>query len=395
MTGATRRPIIVPPGSPPPPPPPSRPAGGGPPAWRPPKGLIGAAIGLVFVIIVLVAAAISGRGGFVEIGDTQVAVLVHFSSGEVELVTTPGYRLFPPFLSQAYIFDKSPNKFVMEGDRDRNYDHVSRLTVRAKDGSNFWFETLEIQYQLIASMAPEVLADSGPGDSFKVHWVRAFARSVLRDEFGRYSTEEVADPTSYTQATMRATERLNDLLRPHGVQIVQIITPKPKFEDLYENAIEDRKVANQEVERLRARGEQLKRERERRLADIERDMATEYEQLLGTLEAERINAEKDRVRLEKSADAFKVKALADGQAALQKMREEARGLEEQARKEAEGMRARVEALAAGGAVLVREALAEKLAQIRFEVVPFQRDPAPVRIEHLGATSSGRTPGANR
>jgi len=336
------------------------------------------------LVLALGAVVLTGRGGIVEVADTEVGVIVNYISGETELVATPGYRIFLPFFSQAFTFDKSPNKFLMEGEKDRHANHVRKLTVRAKDGSNFWFETLEIQYQLIVARTADVLWDSGPGDNFKQHWVRAFARSVLRDEFGRYATDEVANPTTYGEATQRASDRLNALLEPHGVRVIQIITPKPKFEDQYEQAIEDRKVANQEVERLKINAIQLERERERRLADIERDMATNYEQLLGELEASRISAEKDRVQIEKSADAYKIKEVASGEARFQGMLQEANAKTEQARKEAEGLEAKVASLAVRGEVLVREALASKFAEIRFSVIPYQRDPKPVRIEHLGS-----------
>jgi len=214
--------------------------------------------------------------------------------------------------------------------------------------------------------------------------VRAYARSILRDEFGRYSAEEVADPSGYKTATAEAKRRLNEALRPHGVEIFKIITPKPKFEATYEKAIEDRKVANQQVEKLKIEANQLLKERDRRLANIERDKATEYELLLGTLEADRISAEKDAVQVSMSADAWAITQRGAGQAEKDALLAQARGLETQARKEAEGLRARVEALAERGDILVRETLARKLASISFEIIPYRRDPAPVRLEHLGA-----------
>ncbi|KAA3608079.1 MAG: hypothetical protein DWQ01_13465 [Planctomycetota bacterium] len=350
--------------------------------------LIGAPVILVLLFLL---AFVTGRGGIVEVSDTEVAVIVNYVNGNKKLETTPGYKIFLPVVQQAFKFDKSPNKFLMEGDRNLNDNHVKKLTVRAKDGSNFWFETLEIQYQLLEGEASLVLEDSGPGQAFKRNWIRAYARSILRDEFGRFSSEEVADQSNYTGATAVVKDRLNQLLEPHGITVIQIIVPKPKFDPLYEQAIKDRKVADQEVEKLKTKATALLRERERRLADIDRDKATAYEQLLGELEAERIMSERERVRVERSADAFKIEMVAAGQAEEQRMLQQARAKEEQARKEAEGLRARVDALAKRGDVLVREILAEKLASIRFNIVPYRRDPSPVRIEHLSSKPEGGQP----
>ncbi len=362
-----------------------RSSGDGPqlPNIKIPKKLA-AVLGVLFLAVILVVVAlVSGRAGIVEVSDREVAVIVNYVTGSQEVVNRPGYKIFIPFAEQAFKFDKSPQEFKMSGDRDIDDNHVRKLTVRANDGSNFGFEELTIQYQLLPSEANVVLNDSGEGAAFKQNWVRTFARSILRDEFGKYSAEEVADPSGYTQATMQARDRLNAALHPHGIDIMEIITPKPKFEARYEQAIADRKVANEMVEQLKVKAGQLLKERDRRLGEIERDKATEYELLLGTLEAGRISAEKDAVRVMKSADASKITELARGQASEQQLTEKARGLSELARKEAEGLRARVEAVAKRGDVLVREKLAEKFAKIVFEIVPYRRDPAPTRIEHLG------------
>jgi len=356
---------------------------------KPPSPKVLTALGVLFLLLVLVGAGLlTGRAGIVEISEREVGVIVNYMTGEEELVNQPGYRIFVPILEQAFKFDKSPNEFVMEGTKDRDSNHVKKLTVRANDGSNFWFETLKIQYQLLPSHATYLLHDSGEGEAFKQNWVRAYARSILRDEFGRYSAEEVADPSGYKTATANAKKRLNDSLRPHGVEIFKIITPKPKFEASYEKAIEDRKVANQQVEKLKIEANQLLKERDRRLANIERDKATEYELLLGTLEAQRISAEKDAVEVQKSADAWAITQRGAGQAEKDALLAEARGLETAARKEAEGLTARVEALAKRGDILVRETLAKKLASISFEIIPYRRDPAPVRLEHLGSAAPG-------
>jgi hypothetical protein len=188
--------------------------------------------------------------------------------------------------------------------------------------------------------------------------------------------------------------KLNKLLEPHGIEIIQIITPKPSFDTAVEQAIEDRKNANQEVERLRIEQTKLTQEEIQLMAEAERTMASEFELTLGLLKADKINAEKDRIQVEKSADAYKITELNSGLALESKKIQEARALDASARKEAEGLTARVEALETRGSILVREKLAEKLASVSFKVVPYRRDPTPVRIEHIGSSHPDLVPAAN-
>lgn len=345
-----------------------------------PKGkpIMWVVIAVLALMVMLVMG--SGQGGMVEVDTEQVAVIVNYLAGTAEVVQRPGYTFFLPFLQQAFLFDKSTQEFLMKGDRDRDENHVRKLTVRAKDGSNFWFEEITILYEIQPDEADKILHDSGPNDSFKKNWVRAYARSILRDEFGRFSASEVADPSVYSRATTEARDRLNKALAPHFIEIVQITTPRPKFDARYEQAIEDRKVANQEVERIKARAEQLRKERERLVAQIDSEKAVEYEELLGSLERDRINAEKNRVRVERSADAYKTRLVGEGEAAQASMSERARGMVEKARKEAEGLTAKTNALAKQGEILVRERLAQRLADMEFSLVPYTRDAQPSRIE---------------
>jgi membrane protease subunit HflC len=352
------------------------------------KILVWIVIGALGLVVVLMMA--TGQGGVIEVQDTEAAVIVNYLSGTREVSTRPGYQIFLPFMQQAFLFDKSPQQFLMEGERDRDANHVEKLTVRANDGSNFWFDEVQIQYKLIPEEADFVLGDSGAGEAFKQNWVRAYARSILRDEFGKFTAVNVADPSVYDAAKIVAEDRLNALLNPHGVEIIQIVTPRPKFEARYEKAIEDRKVADQEVEKLKTQAEQLIQERERRLAQIESRRSVEFEMLKGELEAKRIATEQERVRIERSADAYAKSRLGEGEALRAASIEEARGLSEKARKEAEGLRAITAALEQGGEVLVREQLATLLRRIEFTLVPYSRDPAPTRIELLedGSLSKG-------
>ena len=118
---------------------------------------------------------------------------------------------------------------------------------------------------------------------------------------------------------------MNTILEPHGVSVVRIITPNPQFDDRYENAIEQRKEADQEVEELRARVQQLEQEREQRLAAVRKDKEVEMQELTGNLRKELLAAEQEAIRLTRSADAYATERTAEGQATEARFIAEASG----------------------------------------------------------------------
>lgn len=339
--------------------------------------------GLIAAVLLLagVGMALTGKLGVVIIEPNQAAVKVNYFSGTKTAITQPGYQIFLPFIHDVFVLDKSPQNFVMSGDHTIDENHVPYLTVRANDGSNFRFEVLEIQYQLIPGSASDVLDTAGPGDGFKLEWVKTYARSILRDEFGRYTAEEIANPSQLQVAFQAAEDRLSEALRPYGIQILTIPQQRPNFDVDYERAIEDRKVTDQDVERLIAMQDQLEREREQRLASVEREKSIALEELRGELDRERLEAERKATQVTKASDAFRIQREAEGEAQKAELIARAKGLTEKYTKEAEGVTAKAEALAAQGEVIVREAFIQQLRGIRFNLVPYSRDPAPTRIEY--------------
>jgi hypothetical protein len=212
---------------------------------------------------------------------------------------------------------------------------------------------------------------------------------VLRDEFGKYSATEVADPSNYQAARIECTTRLNELLQPHGIEIIDVITPKPRFDPLYEDAIDERKVAEQDVKRLKEEENRLLNERDRRLAGVEKEKTVEMEGLLGELTEKLKEAERHAIQVKKSAEAYSVERNAGGDALRMEKLAEAEGLRNKYTKEAEGIRDRAEALEKRGEVVVREAIIDKLASIRFTLIPYSRDPEPKRLEHSNADTRAR------
>jgi hypothetical protein len=339
------------------------------------------------VVVWGVVRAVSGNQGLARVLDDEVAVQTDYARGTQTIVSTPGYRPYVPWMQEVFRFDKSPNAFVMKGNQQEDDNHVPRLLVRANDGSSFWFDELTLQYALMPDQAALVLEDSGPADAFKHELVRAHARAILRDEFGRFSAEDVVRPENLRDATQRSLDRLNLALNPHGIEVLEVSTPKPAFDKTYEEQIARRKVANQEVEHLRAELDQLAQVKIQREQAVRNAKEVEMKQLEGNLAADLSAAQTELIRAKAAADLAYAEKIGQGkvakldketQAALQTAKDLA--LYDDAKKHVLAMEAR-------GESAVRAALVDKLLGIEFDLVPYSRDPAPQRIEQETTTAS--------
>src|SRR5258706_5525255 len=142
----------------------------------------------------------------------QVAVRINNITGGTEVITQPGLLMRLPFgIHNVYIMDVTPQTFHLRGQTNKSTLEVRELDVRAADGSSFAFNDTTLLFRAIPAHADETLRDSGIGHAY-YEWMLPYARSILRDEFGRESTITVSNPTSFAAAEQRAKARLNKVL---------------------------------------------------------------------------------------------------------------------------------------------------------------------------------------
>ena len=349
------------------------------------------AVALLFAPIVLYLVLRYGFGlhAVRHIADDQVAVIVDNLTGRRRVVTTPGYVTVLPWLQDLYCVDKSPNAFVMKGNAPEGANLAPRLLVRAKDGSSFVFQELTLQYALSPDAAARVLDDSGGDEMCKSRLVRAYARSILRDEIGRHGIEDVVRPDVMQSATRRSLERLNADLAQHGVEVLEIATPKPSFDPAYESLISRRKVFNQDAERLKGDIERLQQEKSQRETRVRNEKEIELRALDGNLARDIKVAEKERIRSDQDADIEFLEKSRAGAAVKLEREGQARVLAEKYRAMGEDLAAETRALERYGELAVRGALVKKLTGIEFDIVPYSRDPAPKRVEYDDAATTAK------
>lgn len=351
--------------------------------WRPWGG---AGLGsLLWVVPAAVLTIVLLATSCQSIEPGQVAVRVNNVSGTLDTITQPGLVFRAPFgLASVYVIDASPQTFVMSGDTSTDELHVAELAVRASDGSNFLFKDTSLIFQVLGSEAEAVIRDAGPGESFR-QWMRPVARSILRDEFGRESTISVSNPANFGAATERARARLNELLEPHGVTVTQVVTPRPRFSEEYEDLIESRNEAENQLAVISSELARAETDRRRRLAEVERDQNRMTQTRRAELEAELATAKTTQANTIRDADTYRIDAIAKGTAAKSAAQRRAAELQGQLDADFLAQKAAIDAFRSQPVERVMERLGSKLQGVTIDIQPWAADAAPsrVQLEQLG------------
>jgi hypothetical protein len=323
---------------------------------------------------------LSGGEGVLTVEDDEVAVLHDGWSGRARQVDTPGKRLILPFLQEARVIKRSPAELVFSGTERANALLVPELAIRASDGSSLRFEGFRVQFSLLPDQAERCLEDTSAQLEAAAALVEGYTRAILRDEYGRFSTSEVVLHESLKAAGAASRARLESVLAEHGLQVLDLSTPKPRFDPAHELAVERRKVADQEVERLKTQFLQLEAERDEALARLEMEKEQELAKLELALGEYRAEAAKSDATQRAAATQYLEERRSAGETRRFEQEQEALALTERYTVAAAALQERVDQLAEGGEAAVRASWIERLREVPFQVVPYTRDRSPQSVE---------------
>jgi SPFH domain / Band 7 family len=312
-------------------------------------------------------------------------VRINNITGGTEVITQPGLILRLPFgIHDVYLLDVTPQTFHLRGQANNNVLEARELDVRAADGSSFAFNDTTLLFRAIPHDADETLRDSGLGHAY-YEWMLPYARAILRDEFGRESTISVSNPTSFAQAEDRAKKRLNKLLGEHGIEVTSIVTPRPRFSKEYEDLIEARNQTENQLAVIDSELSRAKTERDRKLAEVERDQNKIVQTKRAELENTLATAVTVQVQTHREVDTYKIEKVAAGQASRSANKSKADELKGQLEAQYESRRAEIDAFRNQPVERVMERLGERLKGVTIEIQPFRNDGSPTRVqlENLG------------
>jgi regulator of protease activity HflC (stomatin/prohibitin superfamily) len=316
----------------------------------------------------------------IDLQPGKVAVRINDITGSQEAITQPGWLIRVPLVHSVFSLDAAPQTFSMEGTSNISDLHVKELTVRASDGSNFHFDDTTLIFQLKGEEATNALRDSGLEAGYQV-WMKPYVRSILRDEFGRESTIDVSNPTTYAQATNRAKTRLNEELGPHGLTVTQLVTPRPRFNGSYEEAIEQRNALGNEEQVIKSNLDRSNTERASRLAKIDQEKNKLIQEKQAQLESNLARARAAQEEAKRESDTYKINTIAEGQAEMSAAKQRAAELKLELKAKLSSKKAEIQAFRNQPVERVMERLGEKLEGVTIEIQPWADDSSPTRVRY--------------
>ncbi len=255
---------------------------------------------------------------------------------------------FAPILNEWYTFDtKLQNMEMTAFTRGSRYGRDD-LVFKTIDGNDIALDVI-IAYRLDPAKVGTILIEVAKNNrELEEKLVRPITRNITREVFGALKTEDFYVANKRTEQAELAKQQLNAVLERYGV-IVESVLPKDyRFNEAYQKAIEEKKVADQMAERFKS---EVK-------ATVE-EYLQKYQGAQGEVNKMVADVDGEYQKAKISADAY-----------LEQQSLIAKAIEAEGTAEAKGIEKMVEALnSAGGKTMVKIKLAEALQGKRIYLLP--------------------------
>lgn len=295
----------------------------------------------------LAALALSGctchSTGSTEVGVlTRKLTLLGKAGIQPEVYSQGQTFFFPAFITDWSTYDVSLQNLAMVRDpgstRDRGGDEDD-VTFKTIDGNDIRVD-VTVAWQIDPTRAPYLLANVGETTAqVKEKLVRPASRSVVRDVLNELRSEDFYVTDKRFEKSSLAQKRLGEILGPEGVIVSQVILGEHHFHPEYEQVIRDKKLAEQNAEKLHSEANAAAEQAKSKLEKAKGVVSQQLAEASGYLATRKLEADAAFFENQKKAEAIRTEKKA----------------------EAQGVRKRNEALAgAGGRTMVKLRLAEAL-----------------------------------
>lgn len=257
-----------------------------------------------------------------------------------------GTYFFVPFLTDWHVFEtKLQNLRMLRGSSGEQRDDIEFKTL---DGNDISVD-VTVAWRIDPTKAPTILQRVAEStESVQEVLVRPAARAYVRDALNRLRSEDFYVADRRFAAAEEARKLLSDALNPEGVIVEQVILGEHRFHPAYEEVIKEKKLAEQNSEKLKSEATAAGEEAKRNLASAKGKVNQRIATAQGELQKAQLGADAQLVRAKNESEAIVIEA----------------------KTKAQGIEKENAALAgAGGRTMVKLRIAEALANKRIVLVP--------------------------
>ena len=233
--------------------------------------------------------------------------------GVEDKVYAPGSTyLFLPFINDWHTFDTKLQNLEMVYDRSRGDRRTQDdLLFKTIDGNDISLDVI-IAYRLNPEKAPYILQNVADDDrTLREKIVRTIARSKPRDIFGELTTEMFYVADKREEQSQRAKDVLQEMLEPLGIVVEKVLTKDYRFNKEYQKAIEDKKVADQQVQKNKSAQHAALEEYKRKLEEAKGEVNKMIADADGTYRKAKIEADVYYEKQQLLAEATKAEGVAE------------------------------------------------------------------------------------
>ena len=259
-----------------------------------------------------------------------------------ETYASGGTYFFPAFTTDWNTFETKLQNLRLVKDSN---DDVEFKTV---DGNDISVDII-VAWRIDPAKAPYLLMKVGEStEDLEARLVRPGVRAYVRDALNKLKSEEFYEADRRFKAAEEGRVLLSEALNPEGIIVEQVILGEHRFNPEYEAVIREKKLAEQNAEKLKSEALAAAEASKRNLEAAKGQVAQQIAGVAGLLAQAKLTADSSLVQSSNEAEALLIEARANAQA-IQKRNEALAG--------------------AGGRTMVKLKIAEAMIGKRIVVVP--------------------------
>src|SRR4030067_3843929 len=308
------------------------------------------------VALVLIAGGIYGGRelSWKQIAADEVAVVVNNLTGGIKLINRAGAILYYPFIQDIYVLDKREQVLKMTAaEIDEKHPQGIPLIMKSIDGGDVVLD-LQIQYRLNPDFAVQVIQNTGVGDIFKQKWLYDYARTICYYCYGELTLGEFPVASLRDQKAQKAREEINKMLELHGFSVTSINLTDYRYYREYAEKIQERRLADKEVEEQKTRGSAAKENQRKVIVEETKKLEVEVARFRGECDKRIMDARGSAEAKKQDANAYLIQKRYQADADFEKLSKESEAGLAPVKTDAEGIRLLRNALdGEGGRNMVR------------------------------------------